>query len=102
LTRARTRFERSVTVDPTSSSAYAGLGVVALKCGDVEKAIASWQRAVELDRTNFDALYNLGTTLARTNPDAARPFLEQFAHTAPPSLYARDIREVNAMLQRSR
>jgi arylsulfatase A-like enzyme/Tfp pilus assembly protein PilF len=102
LTRARTRFERSVTVDPTSSSAYAGLGVVALKSGDVDKAISSWQRAVELDRTNFDALYNLGTTLARTNPAAARPFLEQFAHTAPPSLYAKDLREVNAMLQRSR
>jgi arylsulfatase A-like enzyme/Flp pilus assembly protein TadD len=99
LTRARTRFERAVTIDPTSSSAYAGLGVVALKSGLVDQAISSWQRAVELDRTNFDALYNLGTTLARTNPVEARPFLEQFARTAPPSLYAKDIRDVNEMLQ---
>jgi len=102
LTRARTRFEGAVAVDPTSSTAFAGLGVVALKSGDVDKAISSWRRAVELDRTNFDALYNLGTTLAGTNPTAARPFLEQFAHTAPPSLYAKDIRDVNAMLQRYR
>jgi Flp pilus assembly protein TadD len=98
---ARTRFERAVAVDPTSSQAHAGLGVVAIKTGNREAAIAAWKRAVELDPTNFDALYNLGTTLvASGRMDEARPFLGQFVRTAPAAFYARDIRDVQALLDR--
>jgi tetratricopeptide (TPR) repeat protein len=101
LPSARTHFERAVAADPTSSQAHAGLGVVAIKTGDRIKAIDAWRRAVALDSTNFDALFNLGTTLAETGDrPAARPYLEQFAQTAPPALYASDIRAVNAILQR--
>ena len=103
LTQARTHFERATSLDPTSSSAAAGLGVVALKTGDRPTAVASWKRAVALDPTNFDALYNLGTTLAQAGDLlGARPYLEQFARTAPATLYAKDIREVNAILQSRR
>src|SRR5918995_1871324 len=49
--------------DPRSSRARAGLGVVALRAGRRDEAIAHWQQAVALDRTNFDALYNVGTEL---------------------------------------
>jgi arylsulfatase A-like enzyme/Flp pilus assembly protein TadD len=103
LSSARQRFEGATQIDPTSSSAYSGLGVVALKTGDRNGAIASWKRAVALDATNYDALYNLATTLA-TGGDlpAARPYLEQFARSAPPAFYAKDIREVTAILQSRR
>ncbi len=87
LAAARGYFERATAVDPTSSQAQAGLGVVALKAGQPDAATAAWKRAVELDSTNYDALYNLATTLAhRGRWDEARPFLEQFARTAPPSV----------------
>ena len=97
---AALHFERAVRLDPTSSQAHAGLGVVAMKHGDRQSAIDEWKKAVELDPTNFDALYNLATTLAaERQPAAARPYLERFARTAPPALYAKDIREVSALLK---
>jgi hypothetical protein len=33
---------------------------------------------------------------------AARPYLEQFARTAPASFYAKDLREIAALLQAGR
>jgi arylsulfatase A-like enzyme/Tfp pilus assembly protein PilF len=100
---ARQSFERAAELDPLSSQAQAGLGVVAMKHGERSEAIAAWKRAVDLDATNYDALYNLATTLASGGEmDAARPYLEQFARTAPAAFYAKDIREVTAMLKRER
>jgi arylsulfatase A-like enzyme/tetratricopeptide (TPR) repeat protein len=102
LASARSRFERATEVDPTSSQAQSGLGVVSVRTGNTEAAVTAWKRAVELDPTNFDALYNLATTLARSGRmSEARPFLGQFVQTAPPAFYAKDIRELTAMLQRS-
>ncbi|HEY7291442.1 MAG TPA: sulfatase-like hydrolase/transferase [Vicinamibacterales bacterium] len=98
---ARKRFEQAVQSDPSSSTAFAGLGVVASKSGDRDAAVSAWKRAVELDSGNYDALYNLGTTLARGGQIAeARPYLERFVRSAPPALYARDIREITGLLER--
>jgi arylsulfatase A-like enzyme/cytochrome c-type biogenesis protein CcmH/NrfG len=95
-------FERALRVDPSSSQAHAGLGVVAMKRGDRRTAVESWKRAVELDPSNYDALYNLATTLAQDGQmTAARPYLEQFARTAPPAFYAKDIRDVKTLLQQA-
>jgi arylsulfatase A-like enzyme/tetratricopeptide (TPR) repeat protein len=99
----RAYFERAVASDPSSSQAQAGLGIVAMKQGDRETAVAAWTRAVQLDPTNYDALYNLATTLARSGRvEAARPYLEQFVRRAPPAFYAKDIREVAALLESGR
>ena len=74
-----------------------------MKQGDRDTAVAAWTKAVELDPTNYDALYNLATTLARSGRlEAARPYLEQFVRRAPPAFYAKDIREVTALLQNGR
>ena len=97
---ARTLFERAVRADPRSSRAHGGMGVVSLHAGDRQAAVASWQQAVQLDPTNYDALYNIGITLARDGKmDAARPYLEQFVRTAPSAFYAKDLREISALLQ---
>ena len=59
------------------------------------------RRAVQLDPRNFDALYNIGTTLARGRPD--RPtrgrISNSFSMRAPPAFYAKDLREVAALLR---
>ncbi len=103
LAAARARFERALRVDPTSSRAAGGLGVVLLRSGDRTGAVEAWKQAYQLDATNFDALYNVGTTLARDGQhDAARPYLEQFARSAPPAFYAKDIRDVMGILQSGR
>jgi arylsulfatase A-like enzyme/Flp pilus assembly protein TadD len=101
LTTARRHFERAVRAEPRSSRAHAGLGVVALREGRKGAAIDAWRQAVQLDPANFDALYNAGTTLARDGQlAAARPYLEQFLKTAPPAFYAKDLKEVEALLKR--
>ena len=103
LADARRYFEHAIQMDPRSSRAHADLGVVALKSGDHRTAVEAWTEAVRLDPTNYDALYNLGTTLARNGrTDAARPYLEQFVRTAPAAFYAKDIREITALLQSGR
>ena len=101
LAGARRDFDRAVLADPRSSRAHAGLGVVAVRSGDRRGAIEAWTRAVQLDPANFDALYNLGTTLARDGQaDAARPYLEMFLKSAPPAFYAKDLKEISALLNR--
>jgi arylsulfatase A-like enzyme/Flp pilus assembly protein TadD len=100
---ARTFFVRAVEADPRSSRAHADLGVVALKAGDRQGAIAAWRQAVQLDPTNYDALYNLGVTLARDGRmDDARPYLQRFVQSAPQAFYAKDLREIEALLQSRR
>ena len=101
LEAARRQFEHAVRADPRSSRAHSGLGVVLVRSGDRRAAIESWTRAVQLDPRNFDAVYNLATTLARDGQtDAARPYLELFLKTAPPAFYAKDLKEVEALLRR--
>jgi arylsulfatase A-like enzyme/Flp pilus assembly protein TadD len=100
---AKRYFDRAVAVAPGSSRAHAGAGTTALESGDRKTAYEAWTRALQLDSTNCDALYNLGVNLARDGRmDAARPYLEQFLRTAPPSLHANQLREVSRLLHSGR
>jgi Tfp pilus assembly protein PilF len=86
-------------MNPGSSRAHAGLGVVQLKTGHTADAVASWKQAVALDRTNYDALYNLAAELVREgNVPEARPYVEQFVKTAPPALYEPDLQAFSRWL----
>ena len=99
LAEARAEFERALRANPASAQGHAGLAMVAMKTGDRAAAIASWKRAVALDPANYDALYDLGIQLVKAGQLAdARPYLEQFVRTAPQSLYAKDIKDVGALL----
>jgi arylsulfatase A-like enzyme/Flp pilus assembly protein TadD len=101
LANARRHFERAIAADPRSSRAHADLGVVAIRTGNRAAALEEWNRAVELDPMNYDALYNLGRTLAANGElTAARPYLEQFLRTAPPAFYAKDLKDVTALLRK--
>jgi len=80
-------------------AALAGHAMIALKTGHPDQAIADWKRAVEIDPSNYDALYNLGIQLIRAGqPWNARPYLERFVATAPPGPYSRDIADMRAIL----
>jgi arylsulfatase A-like enzyme/Tfp pilus assembly protein PilF len=98
---ARGFFTRALATDPSSAQAHNGLGVVELQSGNRRAAIEHWKAAVATDPANFYALYNVAIQLvADGRRDEARPYLERFARTAPPALYAADIRRVQAMLAR--
>jgi cytochrome c-type biogenesis protein CcmH/NrfG len=74
-----------------------------MKQGDKPAAYDAWTKAVQLDPTNFEALYNLGVNLAREGQkERARPYLEQFMRTAPPAFYSDDRRDVATLLQSQR
>ena len=99
LKAAGEAFGRALQNDSRSSRAHSGLGAVAMHSGRRDEAIRLWRSAVQLDRRNFDALYNLATELVNAGRLAeARPYLEQFVQTAPPSIYARDIARVRQFL----
>ena len=71
-----------------------------MKRGDRTVAADEWRRAVALNPRNFDALYNLGVTLARDGDmTAARPYLEQFLRAAPPAFYRKELDEVSKLLR---
>ena len=99
LAAARAAFTRAIQNDPRSSRAHAGLGVVALQTGARDEAIGFWRRAVELDRSNYDALYNLCVELLNAGrPADARPHLTEFVRSAPRALYGREVEQFRKML----
>jgi len=103
LPDARQAFERAIASNPDSSQGHAGLAMVAIRQGDRKTAIAQWEKAVALQPSNFDALYDLGIQLAQDGQhDAARRYLTQFVQTAPRGQYAKDIDKVAALLARLR
>jgi Tfp pilus assembly protein PilF len=103
LAAARAYFTRALALAPNSSRAYTGAGAVALQAGDREAAYSAWTRAIQLDPANYDALYSLGTNLARDGRmDVARPYLEVFLRNAPPALFSVQRQEVSRLLQAGR
>jgi Flp pilus assembly protein TadD len=73
---------------------------VAIQTGQREAAIEHWRRAVELDRTNYDALFNLGTELLNAGRNAeARIYLERFVQTAPRTFYWREVEKIQRALR---
>ena len=99
LPAARDAFSRALSLDGARPVALNGLGVVELRDGRRDAAVASWRRVVALDPRQYDALYNLGVALLNAGDfGGARRYLEQFASTAPPALYAQDLQKVRAWL----
>ena len=75
---------QAVTADPSLAGAYTTLGVVYSYTGRKAEAIKSWTHAVELDGTEFYALYNLWHELAAGGQmDDAVKYARQFVATAP-------------------
>ena len=99
LPAAREAFTAALALDPALPTALNGLGVVESRLGRPDEAVELWRRAVAGDPRQFDALYNLAATLVRRGRRAeARPYLQQFANTAPPSFYAEDLEQVGRWL----
>lgn len=99
LQEARQSLETALSISRRSPRALNALGVVWKRLGEKERAMEAWSRCVQVDPGQFDALYNLGRVAGEMgNWKLARQALGRFAATAPPSRYARDIREVKEVL----
>ena len=70
------------------------------KTGPPALAIDAWKRAVDLDPTEFDALYNLTIELVHQGRmDEARNTARATSSTAPAALYAPDIARVKEVIK---
>ncbi len=101
LAEAVSLARQALRADPAMAKAFTTLGVAEAESGLKNDAIESWKRAIALDATEFDALYNLTVTLsAAGRQDEARAYAKQFVSTAPAGRYADAIREFRGFLGR--
>jgi arylsulfatase A-like enzyme/tetratricopeptide (TPR) repeat protein len=97
---ARDHFEHAVRSDPKYASAWNALGQARVRLADEAGAIECWKQALELDGTQYAALYNLAVAEGRRGQLAdARKFLERFVANAPPDLFAKDLTEARRLLR---
>src|SRR5260370_30248603 len=84
MQEAETSARQAIAADPALSEAYTTLGVILSSTARKTEAIESWKRAVALDGSQFNALYNLWFELAAAGRrDEATGYGRQFVATAP-------------------
>ncbi len=97
---AEAELRKAIDLDPALGGAYTALGVVFAKTGRGNDALDAWKRAVTIDGSDFNAMFNLISGLAQSGRvDEARQYGERFVNTAPPQLAA-EIAAVKRLLGR--
>ena len=90
---------RGLELDAGLAGAHTILGVILSGTGRKGEAIESWKRAVAIDPTEFNALYNLWLELAAAGRrDEAVAYGRQFMATAPPAFFADERRQIGQFL----
>ena len=96
---ARQNLEASLRLGKRHARAWNALGVAWMRLGDPKKAIEAWQRCLEINPEQYDALYNIGRVAGQIQDwKTARASLERFVAVAPPKQYGRDLAQVRAVL----
>jgi len=99
LVDARDTLRRALAEQEKMPNAWNLLGVVLFQLQDAEGALAAWERAVELDPRQYDALYNLGISAGQLGlRSKARQALRQYIATAPAERFAADVERARALL----
>jgi len=95
MRQAEAFARKAIDADAGLAGAHTILGVVLSKTGSKGEAIESWKRAVALDASEFNALYNLWLELASAGRrDEAAAYGRQFVATAPPAFFANERRQI--------
>jgi tetratricopeptide (TPR) repeat protein len=96
---ARQNLEAAIRLGKRHTRAWNALGVAWMQLGEPRKAIEAWQKCLEINPEQYDALYNVGRVAGQIQDwKTARVALERFAATAPPKQFGKDIAEVRAVL----
>ncbi|MBE3033492.1 MAG: tetratricopeptide repeat protein [Actinobacteria bacterium] len=95
MQQAEVFARRAVEIDAGLAGAHTILGVILSETGRNGEAIESWKRAVALDPSEFNALYNLWLELESAGRrDEAVAYGRQFVATAPPAFFAKERRQI--------
>ena len=84
---AESALRKAIALDPTLGGAHTALGVVLASTGRKPEAIDTWKRALALDASDSNALFNITLNLAEAGrQDEARTFGERFIAAAPAAM----------------
>ena len=87
LPAAEEALRKALELEPTLGGAHTALGVVLASTARKADAIDEWKRAIELDGSDLNALFNLTLNLAETGrTQEARSYGERFIAAAPPAM----------------
>ena len=101
LAGAEKALREALRIDSSLAGAHTTLGVVLAKTKRGSEAIESWKRAIDLEPTDYDALYNLTLELvAQGRMDEARQYGDRYISNAPRALHASDIAHIRNLLGR--
>ena len=91
---------KALAADASLAGAHTIMGVILSGTGRKTEAIDSWKRAVSLDGSEFNALYNLWLELASSGRrDEALAYGRQFVDTAPDAFFAQEKQQIAAYLR---
>jgi len=97
---ARAHLQQAVALNPRLPAAWNSLGVALYAVEGPDAALKAWQQAVALDKTQYDALLNIGLVAAKSGRlDQARQALHRYVATAPPERFAPGIEKARQLLQ---
>ena len=97
----QTAAERALAIDDSMSLAWNYLGGARYNEGNTIGALDAWQKSVDFDSSNFDAMYNIAVVADAIGDTArTRVALRRFIAEAPPARYGSDIREARVWLAR--
>jgi arylsulfatase A-like enzyme/cytochrome c-type biogenesis protein CcmH/NrfG len=100
MQQAEAFARKALVMDSGLAGAHTILGVIQSGTGRKTEAVASWQRAVAIDATEFNALYNLWLELASSGRrDEAIAYGRQFVATAPPAFFQSELRQIARFLE---
>jgi len=90
---------RALSIDPSLSLAWNYLGGALYNQGQAVAALDAWQKSVDHDPTNFDAMFNIAVVAGSIGDRGrARAALERFVREAPSASYGPDIQRARAWL----
>ncbi len=97
-----TLWRATIDVNPGSWMAYNNLGIIQLRRGEIESAIAQFIKALEIDPAYAEAHYNLGNALVRNN--AAEQAIPRYTQAIElnPRIIGAYVNLATVLLQRGR
>jgi arylsulfatase A-like enzyme/Flp pilus assembly protein TadD len=100
MQEAEAYARKALEADAGLAGAHTIMGVILSGTGRKGDAIESWKRAVALDPSEFNALYNLWLELASAGRrDEAVAYGRQFLATAPPAFFAAERQQISDYLR---
>jgi tetratricopeptide (TPR) repeat protein len=93
-------FRAILLQDSRFAAAYNGLGLIAIQRGDGDTARANFEKALDYDPEQYEAMLNLGVLYQRVGQnELALRYLKMFSEKAPPADYGHLLPQVRKAIQ---